>query len=1847
MEILMITRCAVKILHSFTALFSKSGQATSMRPEPRIHTDAADQRGLSTTIRRIRENPWFLLLQSCVARFSVTDLVAHARRVRNAPYIANAIPAWRLICFIACFSLILSTQPVVPVGMGKSAEKNNTHLTRGLPGPNLPNLNEARRMNPGVPKIAPLVSAPFASKIGPSATATVPVQEDNWTMALLAPENRGGTSGEDLLSRNFNWGAPIVGLPGRAGMDLNLGLSLNSLIWTKSGTNIHFDLDKGFPSPGFRLGFPELGAAFYNTETGTGSTLVTMPSGQRYEFRENVALRTNGQYVYEEMGGTYMVLVVKLGVFDYRDTVWTLLLTDGTAYKFKIPTNNNNPKCVEVKDRNGNYISITYTSFEQISAVTDTLGRVVNFSYDGSNRLTSITQNWGGGTHTYATFAYDNVTIRTNFPGLDMVEVANGTTVSVLSRVGMADGKVYAFEYNTYAQVKTIKYYAPNSANPGNFPGDYTLLSSISYDLPTDAGGPQSDCPRFFSRLDWAKDWNGGALTSYAGDGATWGSATAPDGTVYKEFFGASGWQRGLTLQTETWSNGSRKKWTASTWVNDNPNVSYWLNPRVVEINVYDDNGSQRRTTVAYADFGAVSDVREYDAPPNTSTVLRRTHFEYLRGTAYTGNLKRRLTQLVTSQSVYDGNDALFSKVTYEYDLGDQYLVHQTPLIRHDTTNFGPTFVQGRGDLNVVRRWDVTDPNNIGKSFAITAGYNTSGSVIFSRDPLNHQASVSYADSFSDSVSHNTLAYPTTITDPDNYSSTVQYNYDFGAVTRGQDRRGAAAVNTYDSIGRVERVTNQVNGAYIRYVYAPNHLYMESFATVNDLSSEFHQITVFDGYGRKRGAASEHPGSAGGYKAQSYEYDIMGRLIRQSNPTEISANWVPTGDDQVWVLSSQAYDWQGRPTASINQDGAARSISYEGCGCAGVQTVTVTDEVGRRQREFYDILGRVSRTQTLNWDGTIYSTTVNTYNARDQVTRVREFKGAGPAPGDESCPMGLCQETLMGYDGHGRLNFRKRPEEGASGTTYTYYNDDMMQTSTDARGASALFTYNARHLTTNITYATPNPSDIPASPNVSFQYDEMGNRTQMNDGAGTVTYAYDGLSRITSETRYFSHLASQSYRHQRLEGPGPLFQTTYQIGYSYNLVGQLSQITTLTGDTIDYTRDRAGAVTKVSGTPRDGVTDYVSDISYRAWGAEKSLSVGFLNYSVSKSYNGRLQISQIDDQGKLSANFTYTPDGLINTVQGLHDRRLDRSFTYDHVRRVTGTRSASAAGLGSSEPPQFQQDYGYDEFDHMTLRSGKYWYTLQNTFSAAYTNNIASNVADNGSARNWQYDAAGNVKSESWTEHQFDAVGREVKTTNSETATYHYDGDGRLVTHINTDYVLGLDKPRGTSTYYLWSSVLKENLASIEINGLQIPGEIISSYTRRTFIHVNGQQVAYRQYDRPDGYDQPNLGSYVGWTFRDPLNTMSRSLDGGTQSGTPRDTLYSIDPLSVLAQAASQSEIDEYWTPPPSKPAPDPNNPPEGFYLDLVASNTTFGGLSRPHPGNWGLGCYVDNVQVSCEKALRTVSNGGPLTATLSLNGAVGPEAAPIVAGFRSAATSIDGQDTRRTHLVPVVVPGKKEAVIKAKDPITGKLEVIDTLRGPDRTVNLRVYDGPAGVLAISGYLVFGGDGRQVEIDTIDPGGFLEGFKSQDALDSAGRTCQVGEIEFVKLAGRNTLIGDDGMSTRNIIPHTWLILPDGKASGFAPKRNRPYDEGTVMDNTNPKKYPVDYSRDYHVCPATVAKLKKSIGDHQEGRYTWNNRPGTWPDGMNCTGWAVLMLENAGIRPPLPSSTQWLMPWLMR
>src|SRR6185503_19188698 len=166
---------------------------------------------------------------------------------------------------------------------------------------------------------------------------------------------------------------------------------------------------------------------------------------------------------------------------------------------------------------------------------------------------------------------------------------------------------------------------------------------------------------------------------------------------------------------------------------------------------------------------------------------------------------------------------------------------------------------------------------------------------------------------------------------------------------------------------------------------------------------------TFDGLGRLLGAAGNHPGSTGGYKVQLNVYDSMGRVTKASNPAETTSGWVPTGDDSAgWLYTQQTYDWQGRPLVTTNPDSTNRQAAYSGCGCAGSAAVTLTDEAGRRQKVYSDVIGRQLKVEVLNWNDSVYSTRTNTYNARDQITIVKQYQGPDTS--------GIYQQIEKTYD---------------------------------------------------------------------------------------------------------------------------------------------------------------------------------------------------------------------------------------------------------------------------------------------------------------------------------------------------------------------------------------------------------------------------------------------------------------------------------------------------------------------------------------------------------------------------------------------------------------------------------------------------------------------------------------------------------------------------------------------------------------------------------------------------------------------------------------------------------------
>ncbi len=1362
---------------------------------------------------------------------------------------------------------------------------------------------------------------------GVSATsAAVRVSAVNFTAARLDPSNRTGSMGVDLVSRNFNWSLPLVSLPGRSGLDLGLSLSYNSLVWTKSGNYVLFDGDGGWPSPGFRLGFPVVQGKFADTQAGKNAYLMITPSGARVSLRQTAA----GSTVYESGDSSYLQLR------ENQDGTLTVLTTGGM--KMAYWPEGGVYKCTKVEDSNGNLITVAYNASGNVEAVTDTLGRVLTFEYYGDGYLKWIKQTWNrevesGGTiqtvtetHYWARFTYDDKAVRTNFAGLTVFGPSNGQTVHALQKVQLADDSAYTFDYTTWGQINKVTQLSP----------DGHALNYVSLNLPADETAAQGDCPRFTESRVWAAYWNGDAdgvpatdsseeaVTTYGpynfASGA--GKATAPDSTLYQETYETSGWKKGLVTRADEFSaddHQNPKKYTEFIWTQDDETLPYQQNPRVRQTDIYDSQGNHRRTDVVYTSFGLPSDVKEYDS--TAQVVLRRTHTVYLpdsitSGGAYVNpdaNPTLRIIGLPSERDVYgteDGQEKLYSKLTYDYDLPNdnttQFLSDAGAATQHDSA-YGQSFTP-RGNLCRVRRWDVTDAQNQSKAIvASEAGYNTAGSPVFSRDARSHTTTYAYTDSDGGAR----LAYPTKVTDPDTFSSTAEYNYDLGLVTRVVDPKGAAVKSFYDAAGRRLKVKSEVNGSYTTWEYGANGRYVKQLTKVDTDKAETFVAGVTDGAGRTLGALRELPSSvSGAYSAQRFEYDNVGRQVKQYNPTEVTVNtsdisdissWQPAGADATanggagWAYSSREYDWKGRVRHEVAADRVTdRYTDYDGCGCAGGEVVTTRGEVvpipgtsdkARRVNKVYsDSLGRPWKTEVYNWNGaTVYSTTTVKYDALDHQVRVRRYAGPAPDPEPEADDISY-QTSSMSYDGHGRLQSRHLPDQSAgTATAYTYFDDDMVKSVTDARGVKTSFAYNARHLVTAVTYdrqgldsvATEKPGGSGTTPvtdtaALGLTYDEAGNRLTMNDGSGSTTYHYDTMSRLTSEDKQFAGLTG----------------TTYTLSYQYALAGALKQVTDVSaGVSFSYDLDKVGQATAVNRTESGVSAQLAHDMQYRATGALKGMSYNN-GTSVSLSYDVRGLVTHygvggVTQDGQYGAlahgsDFDYYADGRVKYASDLFTDALttglhDRAYSYDHAGRLQEAYSGQEAnqletGTASGGEGAFRQSYTYDAFGNTKGRTGRLW--------SADDNDTEPFVA---SGRNtaWEYDPDGRLVSRNETTQNgltpyaplrdaYDAAGRLYQTTQTMTSmtgprrdiphtatvteTETYDGAGLVVVEATS----GTNFP--STTYYLRSTVLGGKAVS-EYNGLGV--------RQVTHVLAGGAPIA-------DSWN--NTGTpYVNWKHVNPV----------------------------------------------------------------------------------------------------------------------------------------------------------------------------------------------------------------------------------------------------------------------------------------------------------------------------------------------------------------------------------------
>lgn len=469
----------------------------------------------------------------------------------------------------------------------------------------------------------------------------------------------------------------------------------------------------------------------------------------------------------------------------------------------------------------------------------------------------------------------------------------------------------------------------------------------------------------------------------------------------------------------------------------------------------------------------------------------------------------------------------------------------------------------------------------------------------------------------------------------------------------------------------------------------------------------------------------------------------------------------------------------------------------------------------------------------------------------------------------------VTQVTEMTYDGHGRLATKHIPQQDDNAaTTYIYNADDSVYRATDARGVITQYAYNNRGLVTDIGHVLPEESDIPETAAITFEYDALGNRTLMEDGLGSIEYEYDSLSRITAETRDFTDDL----------GTTP---AVFRLEYTYALNGQLESLKDPYGDQIDYSHDKAGRVSTVTGSSFGGVTSYASTPHYRAWGGLQSLSYGN-NTAMSVTFNNRLQADhyQLFRPGTstiMTSNYDYYADGSPRKVDDLMDDKFDRMNTYDNVGRIATAKTSieaygqTATGTQLDALP-YRQSYTFNAFGNLKERENLHWGANEDFGPYTFENNRNDHGA-------WAYDADGRQTAgwsgNNYVRSTYDAAGQlvvhnsAVGMSESEVLRF-YNGTGSEEKRREREYVE--TKPdewewqESNPTYYIRSTVLGgEVVSDIDYAGRKL----------RTYVRAAGAEIAWQNWSGTNANVSFQAWDAAGMSYR----TTERDGDLFTQAG--------------------------------------------------------------------------------------------------------------------------------------------------------------------------------------------------------------------------------------------------------------------------------------------------------------------------------------------------------------------------
>ncbi|GEM_PF-6045664 len=405
-------------------------------------------------------------------------------------------------------------------------------------------------------------------------------------------------------------------------------------------------------------------------------------------------------------------------------------------------------------------------------------------------------------------------------------------------------------------------------------------------------------------------------------------------------------------------------------------------------------NGQTKKTEYSYdagftyggstiGSYGKQTAVNEFDYGPGAPGALLKSittnyWWQSPGGSSYKDN---NLLDVPITITVQDGLGHTASQTTIAYD-------GAAPAASGITTSHeaNPVNANIRGNATSISQWlSGSTLSTTNCPVAVTNGpltttkaYLDTGMVSQVRDaclqPTNFQFSALYAG-----------AYATSSCDALNHCTTMDYDFNTGAITGSTDPNGQVSGKktsyTYDSIGRLSNIAYPDGGQ--TNAYYPNATTVEIKRLQDSAANVWiDQYTYFDGLLRPAQTRLVDPE---GDVYSETNYDEQGHVHSVTNAHRSAA--APTDG-----TTTTHYDVLGRVINIIRPDGNAMQKKYSDPG-----VITLIDETGRLRRETRDALGRLTKVEEPA-GGTVGSKATSSFTINGTTPQSKVVGGQAATP---------------------------------------------------------------------------------------------------------------------------------------------------------------------------------------------------------------------------------------------------------------------------------------------------------------------------------------------------------------------------------------------------------------------------------------------------------------------------------------------------------------------------------------------------------------------------------------------------------------------------------------------------------------------------------------------------------------------------------------------------------------------------------------------------------------------------------------------------------------------------------